>query len=94
MTNAVGIIETFGLAHSLLVADEMLKMSDIRVLAREDVSEIYYTIIIEGEISAVQLAIDYGAEIANLGNALIAIKTIPRPVDDMKHIMPIKAKSD
>lgn len=90
MTQAIGMIETFGLAHSLIVADAMLKTADIQIVAREDVSEVYYTIVIEGEVSAVQIAIDRGVELALKGGALIAFEVIARPMEEAKRILPMK----
>ncbi|BAQ10239.1 microcompartments protein [Bacillus sp. OxB-1] len=90
MTKAIGMIETFGLAYSLVVADAMLKTADIQVVTREDVSEVYYTIVIEGEVSAVQMAIDRGVEIALQGNALMSYEVIARPMIDVRRIIPMK----
>ncbi len=86
MSKALGMIETFGFAGSISVADKMLKTADVRLVSQKEVSQAYYTIIIEGDVSAVQMAIEEGVAFAQRIGVLIAFDVIPRPVEDTKKL--------
>ncbi|PIC70841.1 hypothetical protein CSV77_05900 [Sporosarcina sp. P16b] len=80
MKEALGMIEVFGVAHSIIIADSMLKTSNIRILSTEEVSQAYYTVVIVGDVDSVHLAIEQGREIADKADVLIASKVIARPM--------------
>ncbi|ARJ39614.1 hypothetical protein SporoP8_12455 [Sporosarcina ureae] len=80
MNEALGMIEVFGVAHSILIADSMLKTSNVRILSTEEVSQAYYTIVVAGDVDSVQMAIEQGREIANTAGVFIASKVIARPM--------------
>lgn len=87
MTKACGMIETLGLANSILVADVMLKTANVCLVGQKEVSQAYYTIVIEGEVSAVQLAIEKGVKVAQDASVLLAFDVIPGPVEDTKKLL-------
>ena len=80
MTAAIGMIETAGIACSIFVADAMLKMADIRIIRQDEVGQAYFTVFIEGDVGAVQLAIECGVNIAKEADLLIAYQIISRPL--------------
>ncbi|PWA13021.1 carboxysome shell protein [Pueribacillus theae] len=79
MAKAVGMIETLGPAASIAVADAMLKSADVMLVKQEEVSQALYTILVEGELSAVQAAVETGKRIAEKLGALIAFQVIANP---------------
>ncbi|PIC99917.1 BMC domain-containing protein [Sporosarcina sp. P29] len=82
MNEALGMIEVYGVAHSILIADSMLKTANIRVISTEEVSQAYYTIVIAGYVDSVHLAIEHGREIAGKASVLIASKVIARQMKE------------
>lgn len=79
MTKSIGIVETRGLAISILIADAMLKAADIRILRQETIDLALVTIAIEGDTAAIQEAIAIGTKIAKVADQWIASTTILRP---------------
>ncbi|WP_338653844.1 BMC domain-containing protein [Lysinibacillus sp. Y5S-8] len=79
MTKSIGIVETRGLAISILIADAMLKAADIRILRQETIDLALVTIAIEGDTAAIREAITIGTQIAKAVNEWIASTTILRP---------------
>ena len=82
MNEALGMIEVYGVAHSIIIADSMLKTANVRVISTEEVSQAYYTIVIAGDVDSVHLAIEQGREIAGKANVLIASKVIARQMKE------------
>jgi len=90
MTAAIGMIETYGIAYSIVVADAMLKTADIRIARQDEVGQAYFTIFIEGDVSAVQLAIECGVNIAKEAGVLIAYQIISRPMKEAMKVLESK----
>lgn len=79
MTRTLGMVETRGLAASIEVADAMLKNSNVSLVNQANVDSALVTILVEGDVSAVQVAVDTGKKIAQRTGALIAFNVIPHP---------------
>ena len=62
--NAIGMLETTGLAVSIRAADAMLKAADVRIVRHETRDIALVTLIIEGDLASVQTALKTGVEIA------------------------------
>jgi ethanolamine utilization protein EutM len=73
------MIETWGLAISIEVADAMLKSANVSLFIKEKKDIALVTISVEGDVSAVQLAVDAGTKIAQQVGALISFRVIPNP---------------
>ncbi len=73
------MIETRGLAISIEVADAMLKAANVSIVNQEKVVIPLITIFVEGDVSAVQVAVDAGAKVAHRAGALISSAVIPQP---------------
>jgi carbon dioxide concentrating mechanism protein CcmO len=85
---ALGLIETQGLTAVLEALDTAAKAANVEVVGREKLGGGYVTIIIRGDVAAVQAAVDAGkAKVAGLGK-LIAAHVIPRPSDALLSILP------
>lgn len=86
--HALGLIETNGLIGSIVAADAAAKAAAVVVSSAEVTDAAYLTLRIEGELSAVQAAVDAGAHAAQMAGELISITVIPRPDDGLAPILP------
>ena len=85
---AIGLIETQGLTAVLEALDTAVKAANVEVVGREKLGGGYVTIIIRGDVAAVQAAVDAGkSRVEGLGK-LIAAHVIPRPSDALLSLLP------
>ncbi len=85
---AIGILETQGLTAILQATDAMLKAANVELVGKEKIGAAYVTIIIKGDVAAVQAALDAGsAAVGGLGK-LIAAQVIARPHNDLLRLLP------
>jgi carbon dioxide concentrating mechanism protein CcmO len=75
--NAVGFIETRGYAAITGVTDAMHKSASIDWLEAVQIGSAYVTILVRGDVAAVQTAIDTGLATLKDSKALIASNVIP-----------------
>lgn len=92
MTKALGMIETRGLATSIEAADVMLKDANVRLVNQSMVDAALVTIVIEGDVSSVQAAVDAGVKVAKRTGALIAYNVIPHPDQEIVPLFTQKQK--
>lgn len=79
MAKALGMIETRGLIGSIEAADSMLKSADVRLVKQEQVDAALVTVIVEGDVGAVQAAVEAGEMAAARVGELISAHVIPNP---------------
>lgn len=85
---AVGLIETQGFTAVFEAIDTAVKAANVEVLAREKLGGGYITVIIKGDVAAVQAAVDAGsAKVAALGR-LIAAHVISSPSQAVLSLVP------
>jgi microcompartment protein CcmL/EutN len=87
---ALGLIETQGLTAVLEALDTAAKAASVEVVGREKLGGGYVTVIIKGDVAAVQAAVAAGrerVESLNLGK-VIATHVIPRPSEAVLSIRP------
>ena len=60
--NAFGAIETFGLVWVLEAGDAMCKAGDVNLIGYENTASGYISILVEGDVSAVEAAVHAGVE--------------------------------
>jgi microcompartment protein CcmL/EutN len=87
---ALGLIETQGLTAVLEALDSAAKAASVEVVGREKLGGGYVTVIIKGDVAAVQAAVEAGrarVEGLNLGK-IIATHVIPRPSEAVLSILP------
>jgi microcompartment protein CcmL/EutN len=87
---ALGLIETQGLTAVLEALDSAAKAASVEVVGREKLGGGYVTVIIKGDVAAVQAAVNAGrarVEQLNLGK-IIATHVIPRPSEAVLSILP------
>ena len=63
-TTALGMIETRGLVASIEAADAMSKIAYVQLVSQEEIGGGYVTIMVRGEVGAVQSAVDAGVAAA------------------------------
>ena len=79
MAKAMGMIETKGLIGSIEAADAMVKAANVEILKQEMIDGGIVTILVEGDVGAVQAAVDAGKSAASRVGELVAAHVIPRP---------------
>jgi microcompartment protein CcmL/EutN len=88
-TEALGLLETQGLVAALHATDDMLKASNVTLAGKEKIGAAYVTIMVRGDVAAVQTAIDVGRQtVERLGGKLILADVIPRPHQDLAKLLP------
>ena len=85
---AVGIIETVGFVPAIEAADAMLKSAHVTLAGMKKVGSGLISIIVRGDVGAVQAATEAGATAAKAVGRLKSVHVIPRPHDDVEIILP------
>ncbi len=83
--NSLGFIETRGLTGSLEAADAMLKAARVHLSRRREIGSALVTVIVEGELGAVQAAVEAGAAAAERLGQLVSVHIIARPFEDTEN---------
>ncbi len=78
-TTALGMVETKGLVASIEAADAMTKVAHVRLICQEEIGGGYITIMVRGEVGAVQASVDAGVAAAKRAGELVAAHVIARP---------------
>jgi microcompartment protein CcmL/EutN len=87
MGKALGMIETRGLIGSIEAADAMIKAADVQLVNQEKIDGGLVTVLVEGDVGAVQAAVDAGKEAARRVGQLISAHVIPRPYDEVGNVI-------
>ena len=87
--DAIGLLETQGLVAALHATDEMLKGAAVSLVGKEKIGAAYVTIMIRGDVAAVQAAIQTGRQtVEKLGGKLIMADIITRPHPELAALLP------
>lgn len=86
--SALGLIETFGLVGANEAADAMVKAANVRLTGRQLVGGNLVTIVVRGDVGAVQAAVEAGAAAARRVGELRSSHVIPRPHPEIDTILP------
>jgi carbon dioxide concentrating mechanism protein CcmO len=85
---AVGLIETQGFTAVFEAVDTALKAASVEVIGREKLGGGYITVVIKGDVAAVQAAVEAAkGRVEGLGR-LIAAHVIPSPSEGVLAILP------
>ncbi|MCM2534954.1 BMC domain-containing protein [Neobacillus pocheonensis] len=87
MGKALGMIETRGLIASIEAADAMIKSADVTLVNQEKIDGGLVTVLVEGDVGAVQAAVEAGKLAAQRVGQLISAHVIPRPDDEVDIII-------
>ena len=88
MSKAIGVLETRGMASLLGATDAMLKAADVCVIGRHGIGSGWVTVVVEGDVAAVQTAIAIGRAQAQRHGELIVAEVIARPEARAQDAMP------
>ena len=92
-SDAIGLLETQGLVAALHATDDMLKSSNVTLLGKEKIGAAYVTIMVKGDVAAVQTAIETGKRtVERLGGKLILADVIARPHAELAALLPTEVK--
>lgn len=84
---ALGAVETFGLVFVLEAGDAMCKASDVTLVGYENTASGYISILVEGDVAAVEAAVKAGVEaVKALGAEPYSSVVIPRPHPSLQKI--------
>ena len=89
--DALGMIETKGLAGAIEAADAMVKAANVSLIGREQIGGGFVTVMVRGDVGAVKAAVDAGSAAADRVGDLRSVHVIPRPHGEVEMILP-KAK--
>lgn len=85
---ALGFIETQGFTAVFEAIDTACKAANVEVIGKEKLGGGYVTVVIKGDVAAVNAAVEAGQKkVGELGN-LIAAHVIPRPGPNVLSLLP------
>ena len=84
---ALGIVETRGLIAAVEAADAMLKSADVKLIGSERIGSGLVSVMIRGDVAAVQSAIAAGSQAARQYGELVSSNVIPRPCEDVAGLL-------
>jgi ethanolamine utilization protein EutM len=87
--DALGMIEVKGFVGAVEAADAMVKTAPVQLVGHRKIDAGLVTIVVRGEVAAVEAAVKAGAARAAMFKQLIAAHVIPRPDDQVDKGMPI-----
>ena len=85
---ALGILETQGLTGAIEGADAMVKAADVEILGKEKIGAAHVTIMVEGDVAAVNAAVEAGRAAAEEVGTLVAAHVIARPHEALARLLP------
>ncbi len=86
---AIGMIETLGMVPAIYGADFMLKAADVELISYGGVGSTLVTVIVKGDVAAVEAAVAAGAKAAASIGKLTASNVIPRPIKAVADIVAV-----
>ncbi len=84
---ALGLVETKGLIGSIEAADAMVKAANVLLIGTECIGAGYVTVMVRGDVGAVQAATDLGAAAARRVGEIVAVHVIPRLHNEVEKIL-------
>jgi microcompartment protein CcmL/EutN len=87
MGEALGLIETRGLVGAIEAADAMVKAANVALVSKEEIGGGLVTVMVRGDVGAVQAAVEAGAEAAKVVGELISVHVIPRPHAEVESML-------
>ena len=93
MSEALGLVETKGLVAAIEAADAMTKSANVRLLGSEKIGSGLVTIMVRGDVGAVNAAVAAGAAAAANVGELVSKHVIPRPHADVEMLLPKPPKA-
>lgn len=92
---SIGLIEVSALGNAIIMLDDMLKAADVEFVATERrLGGRLVTIVVKGELTSVQAAVDAGVENAKRNDCLKAAQVIARPHDEILKFLHLEEKKE
>lgn len=88
MQEALGMIETKGLAGAIEAADAMVKSANVELVGKRISGGGLVTVMVRGDVGAVKAAVDAGTSAANVIGNVVSTHVIARPDDGIEMILP------
>ncbi len=85
---ALGMVETRGLTAAIEAADQMCKAANVKLIGTEKIGSGLVTVMVRGDVGAVNNAVERGAEMAAKLGELVASHVIARPDEGVEKILP------
>jgi len=86
---ALGILETKGLACLVAGTDAMLKAADVKLIGpMKSVGSGLCSAMVEGDVAAVKASIEVGSQSAMEIGEVVSVQVIPRPHDEVNAVLP------
>ena len=86
---ALGLVETVGLVPALEACDKMLKASNVKLVSYENVGSTLVTIMVVGDVAAVEASVEAGAQAAAAIGKLTYHNVMPRPIPSVGDIVSV-----
>ncbi len=91
MSEALGLIEIKGYVGAVEAADAMTKSANVTLIGYEKVGAGLVTVMVRGDVGAVNAAVAAGAAAAKaVGEEILSTHVIPRPHSDVETLLPKK----
>lgn len=84
---ALGLVETIGLVAATEAADAMVKAANVHLVSKQQVGGGFITILVSGDVGAVQAAVDAGRAAAQAVGKVVSAHVIARPHDEIPDIL-------
>lgn len=86
-SQALGLLETFGIVYCIHAADAMCKAADVELVGFENTASGYISAIVEGDVGACKTAVAAGVKaVAEMGKEVYSSVVIARPHPGIKKI--------
>lgn len=90
MKSAIGFVETRGLVAAIAGADAMAKAAAIHIIEYRRVGSGLINITIQGEVAAVQSAVEAGVASAKKLGEVVSYHVIPRPHEEVLKVVSLR----
>lgn len=84
---ALGLVETVGLAAATEAADAMVKAANVRIVTRQQPGGGLIAVLVRGDVGAVKAAVEAGAAAAKPLGRVVSAHVIARPHEDIAGIL-------
>lgn len=84
---ALGFIETYGLVSVLEAADAMCKAADVELVGYENMASGLISVIVAGDVGAVQSAVEAGVAKASTVGEIYAHLVLPSPHESIEKVV-------
>lgn len=87
-SQAIGLLETRGLAALVAGTDAMLKSANVTLAGpMKKVGHALVSAVVTGDVAAVKAATDAGAQAARNVGEVVSVQVIPRPHDEVAALL-------